>query len=88
MQAFAGSRQQDDVAAVIEPDFEDQHGHQVPEIDEAEHGHGGGDVGREVHLERALGVAQVQLQRQWRDDQKGQRGQQGQAVGGLDGLRR
>ena len=79
-------REQDDVVAVVEPDLEDQDGHQVPEVDEAEHGHGGGGVGREVHLGRALGVAEVELQRQRRDDEERQRGEQRQAVGGRDGL--
>ena len=37
---------------------------------------------------RTLGMAQVQLQRQGRDEQERQRGEQGQAVGGLDGLAR
>ena len=72
--------------AVVEPDFEDQDGHQVPEVDEAEHGHGGGGVGSEVHLGRALRVAEVELQRQRRDDEKGKSGEQRQAVGGRDGL--
>ena len=75
-----------DVLAVVEPDLQEQHGHQVPEVHEPEHRHGGGGVGRQVHLERALGVPEVQLQRQRRHQQEGERGEQGQAVGGLDGL--
>ncbi len=54
---------QDDVATVVEPDFEEQDRHQVPEIDEAEHCHGGGAVRRQIHFERALGMAEMQLQR-------------------------
>ena len=40
----------------------------------------------EIHLQRSLGVAQVQLQRQGRDEQEGKRGEQGEAVGRFDGL--
>ena len=77
---------QDDVATVVEPDFEEQHRHQVPEIDEAEHRHGRRAVRRQVHFQRALGMAEVQLQRQWRDQQERERGQQRQAVGRLHGF--
>ena len=59
---------QDDVAAVVEPDFQQQHSHQVPEVDESEHGHGGGAVRREVHLEGAFGMSEVQLQGQGRNE--------------------
>ncbi len=37
----------------------------------------------EVHLQRALGVAEMQLQRQGRDQQKRQRRQQRQPIGRL-----
>ena len=77
---------QDDVAAVVEPDFQQQHSHEVPEVDEAEHGHGGGAVGREVHLEGTFGMSEVQLQGQRRDEQERERGEQGEAVGGFDGF--
>ena len=39
-------------------------------------------VGRQVHFERALGVAEVQLQRQRRNQQERQRGEQRQPVRG------
>ena len=38
---------------------------------------------RQVHLERALGMSQVQLQRQRRHQQKGEGREQGEPVGGL-----
>ena len=38
---------------------------------------------REVHREQALGVAQVHLQGQRRDEQEGQGGKQGQPISGL-----
>ena len=40
----------------------------------------------EIHLQRSLGVAEVQLQGQGRDEQEGKRGEQGEAVGRFDGL--
>ena len=43
-------------------------------------------VRRQVHLQRALRVAQMQLQRQRRHQQERQRRQQRQPVGGLDGV--
>ena len=43
-------------------------------------------MGREVHLEGALRVPEVELQRQRRHQQEGEGGQQRQAVGRLDGL--
>ena len=81
-----GLRQAHDIGAVFQPDFEQQHHRQVPQVDEAEHGHGRGGVRREVHLERPLGMAQVQLQRQRRHQQEGQRREQRQPVGGPHGL--
>ena len=81
-----GLRQHDDVAAVVQPDFEHQDRHQVPQVHEAEHRHRRRGVRRQVHLQRALGMAEVQLQRQRRDQQESQRGQQRQAVGRLHRL--
>ena len=72
-----------DVAAVVEPDLENQHRHQVPEVNVAEHGHGRAAVRRKVHLRRALRVAKVELQRQRRVEQKGQRREQRQPVSRL-----
>ena len=80
------AREQHDVLAVLQPDLEQQHRHQVPEVDEAEHRHRRRRVGREVHLERALGMPEVQLQRQRRDEQEGERGEQGEPVGRLHRL--
>ena len=77
---------QDDVAAIVEPDFEQQDRHQVPEINEAEHRHGGRAMRRQIHLERALGMAEMQLQRQRRDQQERQGCEQRQAVGRLHSL--
>ena len=76
----------DDVGAEIQPDLDDQDSHEVPEIDEAEHGHGGGAVRGEIHLEGALGMPQMQLQRQRRDHEKRERGEQRQAIGRLHRL--
>ena len=84
--AGRGLGQPHDVLAVVEPDLQQEHGHQVPEVDEAEHRHGRGGVGRQVHLEGALRVAEVQLQRQRRHQEERERGQQRQAVGGLHRL--
>ena len=39
LQPVSGPRQQHDVLAVVEPDLEDEDGHQVPEVDEPEHRH-------------------------------------------------
>jgi hypothetical protein len=75
--------QQDDVAAIVEPDFEDQHSHQIPEVNVAEHGHGRRAVGREVHFRRTLRMAQVQLKRQGRNDEKRERREQREPVGWL-----
>src|ERR1051326_4741006 len=85
-QSRGALRFQNNVAAVVEPDFQQQHRHQIPEIDEAEHGHGGGAVRREIHFERAFGMTEMQLQRERRDQQKREGGEQRQAVGGFDGL--
>src|SRR5215471_1044772 len=57
-------RLQDDVAAVVEPDFYQQHSHQVPEVDESEHRHGGGAVGGQIHFERTFRMSEVQLERE------------------------
>ena len=81
-----GLREDDDVVPVVQPDFQHQHGHQVPQVDEAEHRHRRRGVWREVHLQRALGMAEMQLQRQGRDQQKRQRGQQREPIGGLYGV--
>ena len=83
-QAFARLRKQHDLAPVIQPYLEHQHGHQVPHIHIAEHGHGRGAVRSEVHLRRAERVAQVQDQRQGRNQQEGEGRQQRQPVSGLD----
>ena len=71
---------------VLEPDLEQQHHHQVPGVDEAEHRHGRLEVGRQEDLERALGMAEVRLQRQRRHDQERQRGEQREPVGRLTSL--
>src|ERR1035441_5617672 len=47
-EAGGGLRHADDIGAVIQPDFEQQDHREVPEVDEAKHGHGGRRVGREV----------------------------------------
>src|ERR1017187_1758608 len=85
-QPLAGLRQQNDLVAVVEPDLEDQDGHQVPHVDVTEHGHGRGGVGSEVHLGRALRVAKVKHQGKRRDDKEGQGGEQRQPVSGRNRL--
>ncbi len=84
--AGSGPRGEHDVLPVLEPDLEDQDRHEVPEVDEAEHGHGRGGVRGHEHLERPLGVAEVELQGKGRHEQEGERGQEGEPVGGLDRL--
>ena len=79
-QALGLLRQQHDVAPVVEPDLEHQHGHQIPQVNVAEHRHRRGAVRSEVHLRRALRVTQVELQRQRRNQQKRQRREQRQPV--------
>ena len=86
LQPVRGLRQQHDVAPEVQPDLQQQHRHQIPQIDKAEHGHRRGVVRRQVHLQRALRMPQVQLQRQRRHQQKRQRRQQRQPVGGLHRL--
>jgi hypothetical protein len=73
-----------EVGAVLEPDLEQQHDHQVPGVDEAEHGHRRLEVRREEDLERPLGMAEMRQQRKRGDDQESQRGQHRQPVGRLD----
>ena len=51
---FSLPRPEHEVLAVVEPDFQQQHHHQVPGVDEAEHGHGRVQVGRQEDLEGAL----------------------------------
>jgi hypothetical protein len=79
-------REENDVPSVIQPDFQHQDSHQVPEVDEAKHGHRGGAVRRQIHFERTLGMAQMQLQGQRRHQQKRERGQQREPIGRLDGF--
>src|SRR5271157_2761270 len=49
-QALAGLRQKHDLAAVVEPDLQHQHSHQIPQVHVTEHGHGRGAVRGKVHL--------------------------------------
>ena len=86
LQAAGGLRKDDDVLAVVEPDFHQQHSHQIPEIDEAEHGHGRRAVRRQVHFQRALGMAEVELQGHGRHDEESERREQRKPIRGLDGF--
>jgi hypothetical protein len=40
MDASFGAGPFDEVLAIIKPEFQKEHSHEVPGIDEAEHGHG------------------------------------------------
>ncbi len=73
-------RHDDEIAAVLEPDLQEQDTHQVPGVDEPEHGHRRAQVRGEEDFERALGPGQVQEQRERGYEQKGQRGQQRETV--------
>ena len=85
LQPGAGLPGEHQVLAVVEPDLEDEDAHQVPQVDEAEHRHGRFAMRRDVHLERALRMAEVHLQRQRRDDEKRQSREERQPVGWLHG---
>jgi hypothetical protein len=71
---------------IVQPNLQEQDGHEIPEIDESEHGHGRGAMGRQVHLERTLGATEVQLQRQRRHEKERQRGEQRETIGRLYGF--
>jgi hypothetical protein len=85
LQLGAGLPGEHQVLAVVEPDFEDEDAHEVPEVDEAEHRHGRFAMRRDVHLVRAFGMTEVHLQRQRRDDEERQRREQREPVGRAHG---
>ena len=74
------AREPDDVRPVVQPDLEQEHHEQVPEVDEAEHRHGGGRVRGQVHLVGPLRMAEVDLQRQRRREEEREGGEEREPV--------
>lgn len=77
-------RPHDHVLPVVEPDLDQEHHHEVPGVDEAEHRHRGARLRGQEDLVGPERMAQVRHQRQRGDEQEGQRREKGEPVKGLD----